>query len=93
MVFRCKTEIINKFNSDIAVIQECENEEVLKNKKSIIIYNNFIWCGANRNKGLGVMSFNDCKVELLEHNEEFKYILPVRIFKNKTEFFLLAVWT
>jgi exodeoxyribonuclease-3 len=93
MAFRNKAEIIGKFNPDIAVIQECENEVVLKNKKSTINYNTFICCGVNRNKGLGVMSFNDWKIELLNHNDKFKYILPVRIFKNKTEFFLLAVWT
>ncbi len=93
MAFRNKTEIINKFNPDIAVIQECENEETLKNKKSVINYNNFIWCGENRYKGLGIMSFNDWEIELLDHNDEFKHILPIRIFKGKMEFFLLAVWT
>jgi exonuclease III len=93
MAFRNKTEVINKFKPDIAVISECENEEVIKSNKSTMNYSNCVWCGENRNKGLGIISFNNWKIELLNHNKEFKYILPVRIFKNNTEFFLLAVWT
>lgn len=93
MAFRNKTAILDEFNPDIAIIQECESKEVLETKKSKIEFNDYIWLGKNKNKGLGVMTFNGFHVELLNHNEDFQYILPVRIYKDQVEFFLLAIWT
>jgi exonuclease III len=93
MAFRNKKEILNQFNPDIVVLQECESEEVLNNKKSKIDYESHIWFGKNKNKGIGVMSFNGFKLELLDHNTEFQYILPIKVFNDKQEFFMLAIWT
>ena len=39
------------------------------------------------------MSFNGFQIELLDHNEDYKYILPVRVFKKEIEYILLAIWT
>jgi len=93
MAFRNKKEVLDLFNPDIVVLQECESEEVLNNKKSKIDYERYIWVGKNKNKGLGIMSFNGYKLELLDHNTEFQYILPIRVLNDKQEFFMLAVWT
>ena len=93
MAFRNKLEILMGFNPDIAIIQECENEEVLKTKKAKIKFNKIIWVGNNKNKGIGVIAFNDFNIELLEHNNEFKYVLPIKIFNNHSEYVLLAIWT
>ena len=93
MAFRNKKEILAQFKPDIVVLQECESEEVLNNKNHKIDYENYIWFGKNKNKGLGAMSFNGYKLRLLDHNTEFQYILPLRVFNNKQEFFMLAIWT
>jgi len=93
MAFRNKTKILDEFNPDIAVIQECESREVLKNKKANIGIDKYIWIGKNKNKGLGVMAFHGFDIELLTHNPEFEYVLPIKIHKDQTEFFLLAIWT
>jgi exonuclease III len=93
MAFRKKIKILDELNPDIAIIQECENEEVLKRKKTNLSYDKFIWYGKNKNKGLGVMAFNGFDIELMDHNEGFEYILPIRVHKDRTEFILLAVWT
>lgn len=93
MAFRNKSAILDEFIPDVAIIQECESEEVLLAKKSTIQYNEHIWVGKNKNKGLGIMSFGSFHVEKLDHNEEFEYVVPVRVFTDKIEFFLLAIWT
>lgn len=93
MAFRNKTVILDEFNPDIAIIQETESKEVLETKKSKIEFNDYIWLGKNKNKGLGVMTFNGFHAEPLDLNEDFQYILPVRIYKDQIEFFLLAIWT
>lgn len=93
MCFRKKTRVLQTFIPDIAVIAECENSEVMQKKNISLEYTDFIWFGKNINKGLGIMSFNGYKIELLEHNKEFEYILPIRAFKGSREVFILAVWT
>lgn len=93
MAFRNKTSILDEFNPDIVILQECESKEVLENKKVNIAYEDYIWFGENKNKGLGIMTFNWYKAEILNHNEKFKYILPIKIHKDGKHFFLLAIWT
>jgi exonuclease III len=78
--FRKKAETILIYNPDILVIQECESPEKLIFKKAIIDTNNFLWFGDNQNKGLGIFSFGDYKLELLEqHNPEFKIVVPIKV--------------
>ena len=36
MAFRNKKDILKDFSADIAIIQECENEDVLKSKKAVL---------------------------------------------------------
>jgi hypothetical protein len=93
MAFRKKSSILEEFCPDIAILQECESKEVLENKQANIKYEDYIWTGKNKNKGLGIMTFNGYKTEILNHNKDFQYVLPMKIYKNKIQFFLLAVWT
>ncbi len=93
MAFRNKLSILEDFNPDVAIIQECENENVFNRNKLKIEYNDYNWCGENKNNGLGVINFNGYYAKLLNHDEQFEYILPVRIVKDRMEFYLLAIWT
>lgn len=93
MVFRKKAEYIFAHNPDILVIPECENQERLKFSEQLKIPTNIIWRGKNQNKGIGVFSFNNYKLKLLDcHNPEFKNILPILVKNGKTNFILFAIW-
>ena len=92
--FRGKTEKILALNPDIVVVPECENEEKLKFGSLTPKPNDFIWYGDTPHKGIGIFSYSDCKLELLEaYNPNFKYILPIRVTREHSSFILLAIWT
>jgi exonuclease III len=50
--FRKKFEIIQSLAPDIMVIQECEDPEQSSDKQYKSWANNFLWLGANKNKGI-----------------------------------------
>lgn len=56
-------------------------------------FNNFLWFGENKNKGLGIFSSKDIEIKLLEnYNNSIKIIVPLLVTKNNLSFLLLAVW-
>jgi len=95
--FRKKFHLLDEFNADIIVIQECEDPE-----KSTKVYRkwaiNFLWIGQNKNKGIGIFVKNNNSIELLNwsdkntnyKNETLESFLPCKI-NNK--FILLGIWT
>lgn len=93
MAFRKKYEQILPFNPDLLIVPECEHPEKFKNK----FYNNVLWIGDNRNKGLAVFSFNGFKIEVDElYNEKFRYVLPIKVTKcreSTRDFNLIAIWS
>jgi len=95
--FRKKYNLLDKFNAEVIVIQECENpSKSTKNYKEWS--DNYLWIGQNKNKGLGVFVKNNNSIELLDwsdkntnyKNEVLELFLPCLINK---EYILLAVWT
>lgn len=93
--FRKKFEKISDFDADIYIIQECEKPSESKHKEYIRWAENHIWVGDNKNKGIGIFTRNNFKLEKLNWSNEFKnshvkYFLPCRI-NNKLN--LLGVWT
>jgi hypothetical protein len=90
MAFRRKYKNILSFNPDIVVIPECENPTNFKEH----FYSDYKWVGDNKNKGLGIFSFNDFKISLHEsYCPEFKYVLPLKVqINNKKIINLIAVW-
>ena len=87
-----KAEFIDKYNADIYIIQEATSYDVelLENFKI-----NKAWYGDNIDSiyGIGIFS-NKFKIELLtEHNPDFRYVIPYKIFNEKYNFNLFAVWT
>ena len=91
--FRKKHEAILSLNPDILVIPECESEEKLKFGKLTPKPNDFIWFGDSPNKGIGVFSYTDYKLELLpSYNPNFRYIIPLKVSNNEGSFLLFAIW-
>lgn len=93
MAFRKKAEYILTEHPDILIVPECEHPDKLIFKCNVKKPNNLYWFGQNPNKGLGVFSYSDFKIEILKiHNPEFKYILPLSIKNKYTELIFFAIW-
>jgi hypothetical protein len=53
----------------------------------------FHWHGDNCHKGIGIYSYADYKLQLLDiFNPDYRYVLPFRISRNGNEFTLFAIW-
>jgi exonuclease III len=92
MAFRKKWNSVVELNPDILIVQECENESKYKQTQLIPGYNEFIWIGENLNKGIGIISFNNYHIELLQnYSKEFKFIVPLKV-TGESEFNLFAIW-
>lgn len=88
--FRKKFSLLEAFDADVLVIQECENPANNPSKSYVEWAQNFVWHGATRHKGIGV--FAKPHINLKKHNwpdNGLKYFLPIRI-NDKID--LLAVW-
>jgi len=52
-----------------------------------------LWYGDLPNKGVGIFTYNDFKIKLLDiHNPVFKYVLPLKVYNDKISFTIFAVW-
>ncbi|MFZ4475055.1 MAG: endonuclease/exonuclease/phosphatase family protein [Saprospiraceae bacterium] len=94
MAFRKKAEFILTEQPDILIVPECENQERLSfglyTKKPTDIF----WYGDNPNKGIGVFSYSDFKIKLLDiHNPDFKYVLPLSVYNDKINLTIFAIWS
>ena len=90
--FRRKAEFICAENPDILVIQECENPNNLVFDLTTRIPNRFLWFGDNKNKGVGIFSYCDLKLELYEeYKSEFKIVVPLKVTSTETNFILFAI--
>lgn len=93
MAFRKKYEKLFVYNPDIVFIQECENQEKLEASLEQIDYKQLLWFGDNPHKGIGVISFQDYKIELhAEYNSDFKYIIPLSVSAQKTKMNVFVIW-
>ena len=93
MAFRKKAEFILTEQPDILIIPECENQERLLFGIKVKQPTDFFWFGTNPNKGIGVFSYSDFKIKLLDvHNPNFKYVLPLSVSNNKINLTIFAVW-
>ncbi len=89
MAFRKKYKQILTYDPDLLIVSECEHPDKFTNK----FYNNVLWIGNNRNKGLAVFSFNDFEIAIQEsYCEDYKYVLPVMVTNNEA-MNLIAIWS
>lgn len=87
--FREKCNLLNQYDADIYVIQECENPQKYPTQFSSF-YSNYLWFGENSNKGLGI--FAKPNIFLSPNNWPsycLRHFLSVRV---NNEFDLLGVW-
>lgn len=91
MAFRKKYERILPYEPDLLIVPECEHPDKFKNK----FYDDVLWIGENKNKGLAVFSFNDFEIAVHEsYCEKYRYILPVKVLNNREiNLNLIAVWS
>ncbi|WP_417556907.1 endonuclease/exonuclease/phosphatase family protein [Mesoflavibacter zeaxanthinifaciens] len=92
--FRKKFSLLNEYNADVIVIQECENPLLSKNQEYINWAKNYFWIGDNKNKGVGVFAKENIKLDKLDWSDVYsehriKYFLPLRI---NDKFNIIAVW-
>ena len=92
---RNKFENLSQLDADIFIIQECENPETIPRQKTSYhkFAQNTLWCGSNKNKGLGVFATNHFILEKQELNYNWRgrslqWFLPFRLNKQN----ILAVW-
>lgn len=92
--FRNKFESIDRYSADVYVIQECENPETSNNKMYKTWATNYLWFGDNKNKGIGIFSKSNIKLEQnnwsnIYKGHEVKYFLPCIV---NNSFNLINVW-
>jgi len=89
--FRKKFHLLEKFDADIVVVQECEDPSNVEGDYKAWAENH-LWIGANKHKGLGVFAIKrSLKIEALDCNDNgLQLFLPCRINNNIN---LIAVWT
>ena len=84
MAFRKKAEFILAKQPDILIVPECEHPDKLIFKSDVSKPADQFWFGNNPNKGLGIFSYSDFKIELLSiHNPGFKFVLPLSVRNDK----------
>lgn len=89
MAFRKKYKQILSYEPDLLIVSECEHPDKFDNK----FYNDMLWVGDNRNKGLAVFSINNVEIVLHEsYCKDYKYVLPVTVNDNEA-INLIAIWS
>lgn len=93
MVYRRKADFILTEQPDIIIVPECENQERLLFGLNTKQPTDVFWYGKNPHKGIGVFSYSDFKIKLLDiHNPDFKYVLPLSVYNDKIELTIFAIW-
>ncbi len=93
MAFRKKSKFIEHYKPDILIVPECEHPDKLKFDSESICPNEIFWYGTNLNKGLGVFSYTNFKISLLNiHEERYKMILPLKATNEISTYTIFAIW-
>ncbi|MGH2564890.1 MAG: hypothetical protein ACRDE5_10265 [Ginsengibacter sp.] len=93
MAFRKKAGFILEHKPDILIVPECEHIDKLKFNSDVFKPNEMLWFGKNQNKGLGIFSYNNFKLKLLNtHNPELRMIVPIGVSNGNFGFTLYAIW-
>ena len=93
MAFRKKAELILGYKPDILIVPECEHPDKLRFPEGTLVPADAYWYGSNKNKGLGVFSYGNYKLKLLDvHNPDFKNIVPFTVSGGCQDFTLFAIW-
>jgi len=87
---RRKFELLEPFQADIIIVQECENPADANDKGYINWAANYLWTGENKNKGLGIFAGEGIRIRKLAWNSYgLQYFIPCKI---NDDFTLLGLW-
>src|SRR5664279_340650 len=93
MAFRKKAAFILSYKPDILIVPECEHPGKLKFNGNIPVPSGILWNGKNQHKGLGVFSYNNYTMRLLDiHDDRINNILPIAVTDGYRHFTLFAIW-
>lgn len=93
MAFRKKSKFIEIYKPDILIVPECEHPDKLKFDEDSTLPNDIFWYGTNPHKGLGIFSFTDFKISLLDcHEEKYRMILPLKVTNKHATYTVFAIW-
>ena len=88
--FREKYSLLSQYDADILVIQECEDPSRSLCQAYRAFSGQYVWVGANKNKGLGIFCKPGLQIDSLNwESRSLSYFLPVRI---NDSFDLIGVW-
>ncbi|WP_274669299.1 endonuclease/exonuclease/phosphatase family protein [Algoriphagus sp. NF] len=92
---RKKFDFLETLESDIYIIQECEEPHKSNNPNYKDWAKNHLWIGDTKNKGLGIFAKPEIQLEKLDWSNVFqdhtvKHFFPCRVNES---FQLLGVWT
>ena len=93
MAFRKKMAKALVYKPDILIVPECEAPEKIEWKEQAVHPVDMVWIGKDKNKGLAVYLFLEGILQVHEvYNEEYEYVLPLKIDRGGMYFNVLAVW-
>jgi len=89
--FRDKYQLLDQYNADILIIQECEDPQQSSDSKYKLWAENYLWVGDRKHQGLGVFAKTNIKLEALPPvSNTYKLFLPVLV---NNQYSLIGVWT
>jgi len=93
MAFRKKADIILKHQPDILIVPECEGPNKLIFSAEAQKPTDSLWFGQNPNKGLGIFSYCNFRLKVLDvHEDSFKMVIPIAVSNEQFGFTLFAIW-
>lgn len=88
--FRKKCHLLDKYDADLLIIQECENPGESTKSYQKWVGENYLWIGKNKNRGIGVFSRKNTPIEVLAWpDDNLELFLPFQ-FDSLS---IIAVWT
>jgi len=93
MAFRKKADFILQHQPDILIVPECEHPDKIFFNMDTPKPTDNLWFGQNQNKGLGIFSFCDFRLKVLDiYDDSFKMVIPITVSGGSFDFTLFAIW-
>ena len=93
MAFRKKAVHLLKYQPDILIIPECEHPDKCSFSSDSPKPRDVLWHGGNKNKGLGIFSYGDFRLKMLDvYTEHLRTIVPICVKQGRKQFILFAIW-
>jgi exonuclease III len=89
--FRRKFHLLEQFDADVLIIQECENPQLSNSAEYVSWAKNYLWHGNNKNSGIGIFAKDSVTLSKLDWpSDTYELFLP---FSYNRDLNFIAVWT